>query len=277
MKRTYRKASILIMLTPLMTYALFPILWMLSSSLKPYDEVFSLPPNWIPEHPTIDAYKEIWTVARFSRLFLNSSIIAIGTATISTFAGLFAAYGLSRFRRKMKIANFLLTFILLTQMFPEVLLITPYFKLMSQFGLINTYWALIAACVSFALPFSTWLLLGFLDSVPRSLDEAATIDGCSHLGTFFRIIVPLSKPGIFATIIFAFLLGWKSFLFPLVLSTTWSMYVVPVGIASFSAQHTIAWNQLMAAAVLATIPGILLFIFVEKYLVQGLTSGAVKG
>jgi multiple sugar transport system permease protein len=277
MKQHYRSACLLIILAPLITYAVFPILWMVSSSLKPFDEVFSIPPTWVPQHPTLTAYKEIWTVAQFSRLFLNSTIIALSTAVISTFAGLLAAYGLSRFKGKMRISNLLLTFILLTQMFPEVLLITPYFKLMSTFGLINTYWALIAATVSFALPFCTWLLVGFLESVPKTLDEAARIDGCSYLSTFFRIIVPLSKPGIFATVIFGFLLGWKSFLFPLVLSTSWSMYVVPVGIASFSAQHTIAWNQLMAAAVLATIPGVLLFLFVERYLVQGLTSGAVKG
>ena len=171
----------------------------------------------------------------------------------------------------------MMIFILMTQMFPGILLVIPYFSLMGAAGLLNTYPALVIAYTSFSLPFCTWMLKGFFDSIPPELDEAAMIDGCSRTSAFLRVILPLSAPGLVATAIFSFLVAWNEFLFAVVLTSTPGMYLVTVGIASNIGQFRIQWNDLMAASVLATLPTIILYAFLERYLVQGLTAGAVKG
>ncbi len=205
---------------------------------------------------------------------VNSAIVSVSTAVFSVILAALAGYGLSRFR--FAGARLMETFILMTQMFPGVLLVIPYFILISRVGLFNTYPALIIAYTSFALPFSTWMLKGFFESVPRELDEAAVVDGCSRFKAFTSVVVPVSLPGIVATIIFSFILAWNEFLFALVLTASDSMYPVTVGIASFIGQWRIAYETMMAASVVATVPTIVLYMCLEKHLVQGLTAGAVK-
>ena len=217
---------------------------------------------------------EILAISSFPRQFLNSAIVSVSTAVFSVVLAAFAGYGLSRFR--FAGARLMETFILMTQMFPGVLLVIPYFILISRVGLFNTYPALIIAYTSFALPFSTWMLKGFFESVPRELDEAAMVDGCSRFQAFTSVVVPVSLPGIVATIIFSFILAWNEFLFALVLTSSDSMYPVTVGIASFIGQWRIAYETMMAASVVATVPTIVLYMCLEKHLVQGLTAGAVK-
>jgi len=162
-------------------------------------------------------------------------------------------------------------------MFPGVLLVIPYFLLASRLELFNTYPALFIAYTSFALPFSMWMLKGFMDSIPTDLDEAAMIDGCGRLGAFLRVVLPLALPGVAATALFSFLVAWNEFLFAVALTSKPDMYLVTVGIASNIGQFRVQWNDLMASAVLASIPTIVLYVFLERYLVQGLTAGAVKG
>lgn len=259
----------------LSVYCLFPLGWMLSTSLKPFADTYRLPPIWIPEHPTVQSYVDIWQILSFTRYFLNSSIVAGATTILAVlFAGL-AGYGFSRFR--FRGSGLLLMFTLITQMFPGIMLVIPYFQLTNAVGLFNSYPALIIAYTSFALPFSMWMLKGFFDDIPTELDEAAMIDGCSRVQAFLRVVLPLSLPGVVGTAIFSFLLAWNEFLFALALTSSQSMYVVTVGIASNIGQFRIQWNDLMAGAIVATLPTILLYSFLQRYLVEGLTSGAVKG
>lgn len=259
----------------LVVYCLFPLAWMVSTSLKPTEDTYVIPPLWIPSHPTLNSYRMILGIQNFPRYFFNSSIVSFSTTVLAmVFAGL-AGYGFSRFR--FRGSRVLMIFTLMTQMFPGILLVIPYFSLMGAAGLLNTYPALVIAYTSFSLPFCTWMLKGFFDSIPAELDEAAMIDGCSRTSAFLRVILPLSAPGLVATAIFSFLVAWNEFLFAVVLMSTPGMYLVTVGIASNIGQFRIQWNDLMAASVLATLPTIILYAFLERYLVQGLTAGAVKG
>ncbi len=259
----------------LLAGTLFPLYWMLNTSLKPQNEVFLSPPKFVSTHWTIAAYVRMWTARPIGRYFLNSAVISVGSTLLAMALSALAAYGFSRFRLRWE--RPLILVLLLTQMLPATLLIIPYFKLMAELHLINTYLALILAYVSFALPFSTWMLLGFFRSIPLELDEAAMVDGCGRLGAFWRVILPLSLPGLVAVAIFTFLLAWNAYVFALVLTTDPNLYPLPVGIANMLGEYQVVWNEMMAAAVLATLPVLVLYGFLERYLVQGLTAGAVKG
>jgi multiple sugar transport system permease protein len=261
-------------LSMLVAWVLIPFAWMVLTSITPMEDVYRVPLEYIPRTPTLVNYAEILAISSFPRQFMNSAIVSISTAGFSVVLAALAGYGLSRFN--FAGARLMETFILMTQMFPGVLLVIPYFILISKVGLFNTYPALIIAYTSFALPFSTWMLKGFFESVPRELDEAAMVDGCSRFKAFTSVVVPVSLPGIVATIIFSFILAWNEFLFALVLTSSDSMYPVTVGIASFVGQWRIAYETMMAASVVATVPTIVLYMCLEKHLVQGLTAGAVK-
>jgi multiple sugar transport system permease protein len=259
----------------MVVYCLFPLAWMISTSLKPTEDTYLIPPLWIPPTPTLSSYWTVLGIQSFPRYFLNSAIVSLATTVLAMVFACLAGYGFSRFR--FRGSNILMIFTLITQMFPGILLVIPYFAVMSSIGLFNTYPALVIAYTSFALPFCIWMLKGFFDSIPGELDEAAMIDGCSRTTAFLRVILPLSTPGLAATAIFSFLVAWNEFLFAVVLTSTPDMFLVTVGIVSNIGQFRIQWNDLMAASVLATIPTIILYTFLERYLVQGLTAGAVKG
>ena len=256
-------------------FCLFPLAWMVSTSLKVFEETYVTPPTWWPAHPTLRAYGTIWSIQSFSTYFINSSIVAGITTVVSLVLASLAGYGFSRFR--FPGAGSLMGFILATQMFPGVMLVIPYFLMSSKAGFFNSYQILIIAYTSFALPFCVWMLKGFFDRVPRELDEAALIDGASRFGAFVRVSLPLAMPGIVATAIFSFLVAWNEFLFAVALTSSPQMYLLTVGIASNIGQFRIQWNDLMAGAVVATVPIILLYSVLERYLVEGLTAGAVKG
>ncbi len=259
----------------LLALALFPFYWMLNTSLKPQPEVFQSPPSFFPRHPTPAGYLSIWASRLVGRYFLNSAVISGGSTLLALVLSALAAYGFSRFRLRWE--RPLILVLLLTQMLPATLLIIPYFQLMAKLHLINSYLALILAYVSFALPFSTWMLVGFFRSIPLELDEAAMVDGCGRLGAFWRVILPLSLPGLVAVAIFTFLLAWNAYVFALVLTTDPKMFPLAVGIANMLGEYQVIWNEMMAAAVLATLPVFVLYGFLERYLVQGITAGAVKG
>ena len=255
-------------------YCIFPFIWMLSTSFKTEAEAFRVPPTWIPIEPTPYAYIYMWTKKNFGIYFLNSTIISLATAVLSTFFGALAGYGFSRFIFRGR--KFLIGFFLATQMLPGVLLVGPYFKILSKFGLYDTRTGLIIAFLTICLPFSTWMMKGFIDRVPDALDQAALVDGCSRLGVFFRVILPISAPGMVATIIFAFLLAWGDLLWVLCLTSTESMITVTLGIARTVGEFRIIWPMLMSGALMGGMPAIILYLLLQRLLVQGLTAGAVK-
>ena len=268
------KTIIWIFLIVVTVYCLFPFAWMLSTSLKTESEAFRIPPTWIPLEPTGDSYISIWVRKNFGIYFFNSTIISLATALLSTFFGALAGYGFSRFFFKGR--RFLIGFFLATQMLPGVLLVGPYFKILSKVGLFDTRTGLIIAFLTICLPFSTWMMKGFIDKVPVELDQSAMVDGCSRMGIFFKIILPVVSPGMVATILFAFLLAWGDLLWALCITSSEPMITVTLGIARTVGEFRIIWPMLMAGSLVGGMPAIILYIFLQRLLVQGLTAGAVK-
>jgi multiple sugar transport system permease protein len=268
------KALIWVFLILVCIYCLIPFAWMLSTSLKTEAEAFRIPPTWIPLEPTIDSYIGIWVRKNFGIYFLNSTIISLATAVLSTFFGALAGYGFSRFFFRGR--KFLIGFFLATQMLPGVLLVGPYFKILSRLGLYDTRTGLIIAFLTICLPFSTWMMKGFIDKVPLELDQSAMVDGCSRIGLFFKIVLPIVAPGMVATVLFAFLLAWGDLLWALCLTSSENMITVTLGIARTVGEFRIIWPMLMAGSLVGGMPAILLYIFLQRLLVQGLTAGAVK-
>ncbi len=276
MKRRRQRAAMFayLFLFLVCLYNLVPFVWMGLTSLKTDKEAYSIPPTFWPEEPTTESYTQVLLWTNFPRYFLNSTIISLGTAVLSTLIGSLAGYGFSRFFFRGRAT--LIGIILASQMLPGVLLVGPYFKMLARFGLYNTYPGLILAFTSITLPFSTWMLKGFIDTVPEELDEAACIDGCTRLGAYLRVVLPVITPGMVATMIFAFLLAWGDLLWVLVLTSGEKMATVTLGLSRLVTQFRIIWPQLMAGSVVGALPPIILYLVLQNYLVEGLTAGAVK-
>lgn len=277
MTRQHRLITILTWLAVFaaLVVVLFPFYWMVNTSLKPRTEIFQTPPTFFSPNWSFDAYIDMWQARPIWRFFINSFVVSSGATLLAVLLSTLAAYGFTRFY--MRVEGLLIVVLLFTQMLPGTLLVIPYFKLMANLGLINNYLALILAYTSFALPFSAWMLIGFFRSIPKELDEAGLIDGCNRLQTFWRVVLPLSLPGLSAVALFTFLLAWNAYVWALVLTTTSDMFVLPVGIANMMGEYQVQWNEMMAASVLAILPVVILYIFLERYLVTGITAGAVKG
>jgi len=254
---------------------IFPLAWMLLVSLKTEPETFAYPMTWLPQAPTLRNYANVWLLKKFGRYFLNSSIVAAVTTLLAMAVAAPAAYGFSRFRYPF--SSTLQSFFLTTQMVPGILLVIPYFVMMRAAGLVNTYPSLFLIYTALALPFCTWMLIGFFHSIPREIDQAALVDGCGKFGVFFRVVLPLAAPGLAATALFAFLVAWKEYLFALALTSEDSMYVLTLGLANLFGEVRVAWNEVMAGAIIATVPALVFYAFLEKHMVRGLTAGAVKG
>lgn len=254
---------------------IFPLVWMLLVSLKTEPETFAYPMTWLPQAPTLRNYANVWLLKKFGRYFLNSSIVAAVTTLLAMAVAAPAAYGFSRFRYPF--GGTLQSCFLTTQMVPGILLVIPYFVMMRAAGLVNSYPSLFLIYTALALPFCTWMLIGFFHSIPREIDQAALVDGCGKFGVFFRVVLPLAAPGLAATALFAFLVAWKEYLFALALTSEDSMYVLTLGLANLFGEVRVAWNEVMAGAIIATVPALVFYAFLEKHMVRGLTAGAVKG
>lgn len=258
----------------MLLYNLTPFLWMVLTSLKTDAEAVRIPPSIWPEEPTLDGYVQILRYGDFPTYFMNSFIVAFGSAALSTAIGALGGYGLSRFRFRGR--AIILATVLFSQVLPGILLVGPYFEMLSRIGLYNSYIGLILAFTSLTLPFSLWMLKGYTDTIPRDLDDAAMVDGCTSLGAFRRVIFPLVAPGVVATLVFAFLLAWGDLLWALVLTSGDDMATLTLGLTRLVTQFRTVWPQLMAGSVVAAVPSIVLYVWLQRYLVEGISGGAVK-
>ncbi|ERF60198.1 ABC transporter, permease protein [Treponema socranskii subsp. socranskii VPI DR56BR1116 = ATCC 35536] len=253
---------------------LVPVYWMVATSFKTTPETFENPLTLIPRHPTLQAYKNIITSYSFGTFFSNSLIVVIGATLLTLFISTFAGFGVSRFNFKGRAA--FLGFILATQMFPSVIMLVPYFRILKLYGLINTHMGLIIVYISFQTPLCTWLMYSHFETISKDLDAAASIDGLGQFGIFFRIIFPLSLPGIAATAIYSFINSWNEFQFALVLTTSDKMKTLTVGIGQMIEDTKVNWNEMMAANLLASVLLILVFLFCQNFFFAGMTSGSIK-
>lgn len=264
-----------VILIVLSIIVLLPVLWMVSTSLKTPIETMTVPPTWIPDNPSANSFGRLWNEYPFGTFFRNSIIIVFLSMFISVLLACLAGYGISRYRFRGKKA--MTTFILITQMFPSVMLLVPFYGIINRLGLINTHLGLIIVYVSFTVPFSTWMMIGFFKTLPLELDEAAMIDGCTVWQTFSRVVLPLTLPGIASTSIYSFITSWNEYMFAFILTNSPDMRTLSVGIAELNGFQQILWNDMMAASLIASLPSIILFIFLQKYFINSLTAGAVKG
>lgn len=252
----------------------FPFVWVVLTSIRPDAEIFSDTFRLVSETLTFENYRTLLRESDFP-LYIRNSVFVCGVATVlSVAASLLAAYSFSR--RRFRWRGPLLILVITTQLFPFVILITPIYAIYYRLGLVNSYLGLIVSYVAITIPFSVYLLLGYLDSVPRELDEAAIVDGSSTLGVIFRVVLPIAWPGVAAVAIYAFVSAWDEFLLALTLMTETERKTVPVGLAGFFGEYTTQWNLVMSASVIATLPTLILFLFVQRRLVSGLAAGAVK-
>jgi multiple sugar transport system permease protein len=252
-----------------------PYAWMFITSITPQAELVHSAERIWPENPNLAAYRYLFSNPRFIAYAFNSAVVAIGTVIVTTTLALLAGTALSRYRFRGR--TFVLLGTLLLQLFPTILLITPLYIEMKTFGLLDTKHGLMLVYAAFSLPFSTWLMKGYVDQIPVEIEEAALIDGCSRFQTFIYVIVPLTKPGTAAVATFAFIYAWNEFIYALTFTQTLSARTLPVGLRLFIGESSINWQYITAAGVLAAIPVLVGFMIAQRSLISGLTSGAVKG
>jgi multiple sugar transport system permease protein len=257
-------------------YCIFPFLWMLDTALKPTEEIRSLTPTLLIAHPTFEHFAYVLFQSPFLIYFRNSLIVGLAATILTLIVSIFCGYALSRWSRE-GLVRAVGGALLVSQMIPGVLLLVPLYILMRQLHLLSTYAALIIVYCAFTVPLCAFMLKGFFDAIPTELEEAAAIDGCSRLAFLGRILLPLSGPALLATGVFAFVHAWNEFMFGYVLINDDARRTLTPGIMLFEGDHITDWGSLMAASALAVIPVALCFVWLQRYLVEGLAAGAVKG
>ena len=266
---TYLPAALLVVVS------LFPFLWMALSSIKKLAELFTVPPHWLPNEPTLDNYRTVLFASNIPRYFLNSCVIASGATLVALTLAIFASYGFARFAFGGKRA--LQTFVLVGQLLPTAAIIVPLFVTLRFLHLINTYWGLILIYTIITLPLSVWMLTSYFRGIPVELEEAALIDGASRLGALFRVTLPLALPGLVAVVVYSFVTCWNEFVFALVFAQDASVKTLPIGLAEFSTEFNTDWGSVMAASMVMTLPVAVAFLLFQRLFVGGLTAGATKG
>ena len=274
-RRTLYWISHYLLLGLYVLFALFPLFWLVKVALTPNNLLYSEGIRLWPSHTSLEHFRFVLAHSEFPLFFRNSLIVSCGTAVSVTLIGGAGGYGLSRFSFRGK--PMLVALMLITQMFPLVMLVAPMFRLLAPLGLTNSLTGLVIVYTAFNAPFATFLMQSFFDAIPKELEEAAMIDGATRFGAFRRIILPLTLPGIAATGGFVFTAAWSELLFALMLNSSSQTSTFPVGLLSFVSKFSIDFGQMMAAGVLALIPACLFFMLIQRYLVRGLTAGAVKG
>jgi len=251
----------------------FPIYWMVVSALEP-GNLFNFPPHFIPAHPSLGNFTRIFVVNPLAHWLVNSLVVAVGTMVCSILLSVHAAYGMSRFRtRGTDAAGFT---ILVGQMIPVTVLTIPFYILFRALHLINTLSGIVIATTTFTIPMCLWMLKGFFDGVPRDLDEAAQTDGCTRLQALYRVILPTAAPGVVAAATFAFMLGWNEFFFASTFLSTETKWVATVGLVTYMGEYFVEWSALMATAFVITLVPAVLFLRTQRYMMAGITQGAIK-
>lgn len=272
--RSTRTIIRFILVGVLLAFVLFPFFYMVATAFKTEPEQFLSPPIYLPREPTLANYKQALE-PKFIRYFLNSFIVTISTTVIVIAVSLFSSYAFSRLRFRGR--KFLLKVIILTQLFPLIVIIIPIYSIFTRLHLINTHISLIIAYLTFTVPVGVWILRGFFKGIPYNLEEAAMVDGCTRLRAFIKIVLPLARPGISATAVYIFIVTWQEFMFALTFMSGQKMRTLPVGILDFVRQYGINWGGLMAASTLITIPVFILFLVLQRQFISGLTQGSIKG
>jgi multiple sugar transport system permease protein len=277
------KLFLFLLTLPVFFFIFFPVLWLFSASLSTQAELYAIPTHWIPQHPTLQNYLDIIFPSlatssvphTFAVSLLNSFKIASAVTAICIVIGSLAAYALVRipfrFNRTIQLG------IIATRMIPEVSLILPLFIIASSLGWINQPIVLIVTYMSFALPYAIWMMAAFFQSVPIELEDAARMDGCTRLGILFRVVMPISLPGLVSTAMFTFLVAWDEFFYALIFTSTLAAKTVPVAIAEFVGRYAVNINGMMAGGIIAALPPVILAFIFQRYIISGLTAGAVKG
>lgn len=262
-------------LTGYLVFALFPLYWIVKIALTPNKSLYTEALLPFPTSVTLENFANVFANTPFPTYFLNSVIVSLSTAFFATILASLTAAAFSRyeFRFKSSIAFILL----LTQFFPLVIVLVPLFRVLVGIGLVDNLWGLLVVYTAVNTPFATFLMKSFFDAIPRELDDAAMIDGCTRIQALLRVVLPLTLPGVAATLGFVFTGAWSELLFSLMLINSESQKTFAVGLLSFIQKGAVNWGQMMAASTIALIPVILFFGFIQRYLIRGLTAGAVKG
>ena len=255
--------------------SMFPLIWIFKMSIITKTELFASPPTLLPANPTGADYAQIFADTAFQKALLNSTIISSATTVICLFFGSIAAYAIARL--KFRFRNTVMTLILALSFFPAVAIIAPLFVQFSQVGLIDTYWSVIITDTVFALPLTIWLLVAFFRELPVDLEDAAKVDGATTIQAFQKVIVPLAAPGVFTTAILTFIFAWNEFLFANTFLFDENTQPVTVVIPNFATIYTVDYGAQAAAAVVVTVPLVIMVLIFQRRIVSGLTAGAVKG
>jgi multiple sugar transport system permease protein len=255
-------------------FSLAPYLWSLVTALTPEKDLYTAGFRYFPEAPTLANFGRLFAKIAFGRNILDSLIVAVSTMLVGLAITLSASYSFSRYRFRGR--NILLIQFLVINMFPVVLLLIPLFAIMRFLGLLDTHLSLVIAYSTFTIPFATWMMTSFFNAIPRELDESSQIDGCTRLGTMLRIVIPVALPGIAATGIYIFITAWNEFLYAAILGGR-RVVTIPIALQLMVGEYQIEWGLLNAGGVISALPVILLFFFIQKQLIGGMTAGAVKG
>ena len=276
LERSVQTTTTYVALIGFTAFSITPFLWMLDTAFKPLDAIMTAHPTFLIARPTLENFTEVLTRTAFPIYIRNSLIVAIATTILALIVSTFSAYALSRWN-SMPPVRLVGSALLVSQATPGVLLLIPLYILMQHLHLLSTYAALVLVYCTFAIPLCTFMLRGFFDAVPRELEDAAEMDGCSRLGFITRVLLPLCVPGILATAMFVFIAAWNEFMFGYVLINNDSHRTLTPGMMLFKGVHMTNWGELMAASVMAVLPVALGFIYLQRFLVRGLAAGAVKG
>ena len=273
-KKIITKVLVIIALLIGAVYAGSPVLWMIVSSFKPNTEIFAYPPSFISDSFSLGAYKSIFADSSKVRFFINSYLVSSLVTIFTLIVGILAGYSFSRYDFKLK--KTLNMIIINVQAVPPITLLIPYFSLIVALKLYNTYFALIFTYMVFTLPYAIIMMTGYFNTLPRELDEAVKVNGGNSFIVLWKVLAPISLPGIVSTGIYTFMQAWNEYLFALTLTKTTEMRTVPIGIQLLMGQHSYEWNEMMAMSILGCLPVLLLFLFFQRFFIAGMTAGSVK-